>query len=163
MAGAEYSTHRMAIDYTNNFYLPAINAARRLRENDYALTREVTGWMNRMSDSWDKIAIKNVDIPDVGGTLFVGQKFPIKIDVVLGEINPNDVSVEIVSGKLNSQEQILQYEPSVAALIGGDNGVYTFSGEVTCGESGRFGITARIIPRNENLPHTIKPKMISWW
>lgn len=163
MAGAQYSTHRMAIDYTNKFYIPALSASRKLRENDYNLTREVTGWMKRMSESWDKIAIKNVDIPDVGGTLFVGQKFPIKIDVTLGEINPSDVAVEIVSGRLNSQEEILHYEPSAAALIGGDNGVYTFSGEVICTESGRFGITARIIPKNENLPHTIKPKMISWW
>ncbi|UCG62713.1 MAG: alpha-glucan family phosphorylase [Candidatus Zixiibacteriota bacterium] len=163
MAGEHYSTHRMAIDYTERFYLPAINAGRRLSENDFALTREVTGWMKRMSDSWDKIAIRNVDIPDIGGTLHVGQKFPIKIDVTLGEINPNDVTVEIVSGKLNSQEQILGYHPAAAALVGGDNGVYSFSGEVTCTESGRFGITARIIPKNENLPHTIKPKLISWW
>ena len=140
-----------------------INAGRKLSDNEFALTREVTGWMKRMSDSWDKIAIRNVDIPDIGGTLHVGQKFPIKIDVTLGEINPNDVTVEIVSGKLNSQEQILGYHPAAAALVGGDNGVYSFSGEVTCTESGRFGITARIIPKNENLPHTIKPKLISWW
>lgn len=163
MAGAEYSTHRMAIDYTDSFYLPALKASDRLRENGYALTREVTGWMKRMNSSWDRIAIKNVDIPDVGGTLFVGQKFPIKIDVALGEIRPEDVAVEIISGRLNSQEQILHYRPVVANLVGGDNGVFTFSGEVTCTESGRFGITARIIPRNDNLPHTIKPKMISWW
>jgi starch phosphorylase len=104
-----------------------------------------------------------VETPEVGGTLFVGQKFPIKIDVVLGEIKPEDVAVEIVAGKLNSQEQILEYDPAPAVLIGGDNGVYTFSGEVTCQESGRFGITARIIPKNDNLPHTIRPKMISWW
>ncbi len=163
MAGEHYSSHRMAIDYSRKFYLPAIQAGRKLSENEFTLTREVTGWMKRMSDSWDKIAIQNVDIPDVGGTLHVGQKFPIRIDVALGEINPNDVAVEIVSGKLNSQEQILSYKPAAAALVGGDNGVYSFSGEVICTESGRFGITARIVPKNENLPHTIKPKMISWW
>ncbi|UCE23581.1 MAG: alpha-glucan family phosphorylase [Candidatus Zixiibacteriota bacterium] len=163
MAGERFSTHRMAMDYTNRFYLPAIQAAHRLSEDDHRLTREVSGWVSRMSSSWEKITIKDVEIPEVGGTLFVGQKFPIKIDVVLGEIKPDDVAVEIVSGRLNSQEQILDYQPARASLIGGDNGIYTFSGEVTCTESGRFGITARIIPKNEHLPHTIKPKMISWW
>jgi len=163
MAGKNFSSHRMAIDYTERFYIPAIKSAWRLSENDYALARDVTSWVKRMSESWEKIAIKDVEIPDVGGTLFVGQKFPIKIDVVLGSIDPKDVAVEIVSGRLNSQEQILDYKPAVANLAGGENGVYTFSGEVTCTESGRFGITARIVPKNENLPHTIKPKLISWW
>ncbi|UCD64480.1 MAG: alpha-glucan family phosphorylase [Candidatus Zixiibacteriota bacterium] len=164
MAGERFSAHRMAMEYAERFYLPAINAAQKLRENDYQLTREVTGWVQRMSRSWDNIAIRNVDIPEVGGTLYVGQKFPIKIDVALGDINPDDVAVEIVSGRLNSQEQILDYKPARAVLAGGsENGVYTFAGEVTCTESGRFGITARVIPLNENLPHTIKPKLISWW
>ncbi len=163
MSGEHFSAHRMAMEYAEKFYIPAIDFAQKLRANDYGLTREVTGWVSRMSSSWDKISIKDVETPEVGGTLFVGQKFPIKIDVVLGEIKPEDVAVEIVAGRLNSQEQILDYDPAPATLSGGENGVYTFSGEVTCLESGRFGITARIIPKNHNLPHTIKPKMISWW
>ncbi|MEW6412382.1 MAG: alpha-glucan family phosphorylase [Candidatus Zixiibacteriota bacterium] len=163
MAGENFSTHRMAIEYVEKFYVPALGFAKKLRDNDYALTREVTGWMGRMNSSWDKITIKDVETPEVGGTLFVGQRFPIKIDVVLGEIRPEDVSVEVVAGKLNSQEQILDYQPQPTTFSGGENGVYSFTGEVVAMESGRFGITARIIPKNDNLPHTIKPKMISWW
>ena len=65
---------------------------------------------------------------------------------------------------------MLHYTPLPATLAanpqqdGASNkGTYTFTGEVTCNESGRFGITARIVPQNENLPHTLKPKLISWW
>jgi starch phosphorylase len=130
----------------------------------------VTAWLERMSSSWDKIAITDVEVPEMGPTLFVGQKFSITIKVFLGNITPDDVRVEVVSGKLNSQEQILDYIPLAASLAANphqdgatDNGTYIFTGEVICNESGRFGITARIVPKNENLPHTLKPKLISWW
>jgi len=166
MAGQLFSTGRMMIDYVHNTYLPAMDAAVRMQADDYQLTRDVTAWMDRMNRSWSQLAITGVDVPDVGGTLYVGQKFPITINVRLGEISPDDVQVQIVSGHLDSQEKIISGKPLAAVLNSdgnGQDGVYAFSGEVVCRESGRFGITARIIPQNEHMPHTIKPKLISWW
>jgi starch phosphorylase len=169
MAGVQFSAQRMLMDYADNFYIRAFDAAGKLQANNYKLTRDVTSWMDRMTGSWDKITIAAVDVPDPGATLQVGEKLPISIKVYLGDIKPDDIQVELVSGRLNSQEQILDYKPVAATLVDqvqqqdSQNGYFTFSGEVTCQQSGRFGITARIIPRNENLPHTFRPKMITWW
>lgn len=164
MAGMDFSSHRMLMDYTNHFYIKGLKAAAKLDTKDMALLKDVTGWINHMQSQWDKIHIEDVDIEDMSGTLYVGQKFPIKIKVALGDISPSDIEVQIISGRLDSQDQILGFEPlNASQLSDNSNGSYTFAGEVTCTESGRFGITARIIPINENLPHTIKPKMISWW
>jgi starch phosphorylase len=121
-----------------------------------------------MKEHWDKIDIYEVDIPELGPSLYVGQTFPISIKVFLGEITPEDVMVEVISGMLDSQEQIQGFAPVLANLNGtpepgSDPGHYIFTGEVTCNESGRFGITTRIVPKNDNLPHTIKPKLINWW
>lgn len=167
MAGERFSSQRMLKDYTRHFYLPAIEAGRKMRQDQHRLTRDTTNWVTRVGNSWDKIDIKNVDIPDLGATLYVGQKFPMTIEVFLGEIGPDDVEVQIVSGRLNSQEQIRDFQPAVTQPVNSgqpsNDGVYAFTGEVTCGESGRFGVTARIIPKNENMPHPFKPKLISWW
>ena len=164
MAGMDFSSHRMLMDYTNHFYIKGMDAATKLDTEDMALIKDVTGWIKHMQSQWDKIHIEDVDIEDMSGTLYVGQQFPIKIKVALGDISPHDIEVQIISGRLDSQDQILGFEPQNAVKIAENgNGSYTFAGEVTCTESGRFGITARIIPVNDNLPHTIKPKMISWW
>ncbi|HOP07065.1 MAG TPA: alpha-glucan family phosphorylase [candidate division Zixibacteria bacterium] len=166
MAGSRFSTQRMMVDYVRDTYRPAIEAAERMRANDFILTREVTKWLDKLNANWDKINIVDVSVPEVGGTLFVGQRFPLTIKVRLGEIAPSDVQIQIVSGRLNSQEQILHSQPIRATLdesAGSSDGVYAFTGEVICRESGRFGITARIVPENPNLPHTIKPKLIQWW
>ena len=163
-AGEKFSAHRMLMDYAREFYLPAIDAYRRLSADNYQLTRDVTAWMDRMNECWNNIKIEEVETPEVGANLHVGQRIPVNVKVYLGELSPDDITVEIVSGPLSSQEQISQFEPLRAELTGGgENGVWSFAGEITCTESGRVGVTARIIPHNENLPHTIKPKMISWW
>jgi starch phosphorylase len=164
--GERFSAQRMLMDYTNQFYIPALDAARNLRADEYKLTKEVTAWVERVSRSWDRIAIREIDFPNSGGTVQVGEQVEVSMKVDLGEISPNDVTVQIVSGQLNSQEQFLDSAPSAAQLNGspqGDKGVYGYRGEVTCYESGRLGITARVIPHNENLVHTFKPKLISWW
>ncbi len=166
MAGQLFSAHRMLMDYTHHFYIPAIKSRIKLEADSYALNKQVTAWMDRISRSWNDIAIGDVEMPDIGDTVFVGQRIPVRMKVHLGAITPDDVRVEIVSGRINSQDQLLDFAP-INAVIDPDaksqNGDYVYEGEVVCHESGRFGITARVIPKNENLHHTRKPKLISWW
>jgi starch phosphorylase len=170
MAGERFSAQWMLMNYTNQFYVPSMRSSIKMQENDYELTKQVNAWLDRMNKSWNKIEIKDVEVPELGPTLLVGQKFPITIKVSLGNITPDDVRVEIVSGKLSSQEQIQDYSPEAAVLAAtppqegaASDGIYTFTGEVICRKSGRFGITARVLPKNDNMPHTLKPKLIRWW
>lgn len=165
MAGQDYSTHRMLQDYTQKFYIPAFEYVEKLRENDFELTSRITSWLDKLHSNWDRIAITDVEVPEIGNTLEVGQRFPVKIKVNLGEVSPEDVEVQVIAGRLSSQEQLQDYTPMLASprSNGDEAGVYAFEGEVTCVQSGRFGISARIIPKNENMPHTLKPKLISWW
>ncbi|MCP4685504.1 MAG: glycosyltransferase family 1 protein [bacterium] len=166
-AGEDFSAHRMLKDYTEQFYIPAIDACRELSTDNFAQNRNLAAWLDRVSGSWDKIAISDIEIPGVGATAHVGETIRVNMKVQLGAITPDDVIVELVSGHLNSQEQFIEYAPTTAALNGeghdSEGGVYSYSGEVTCDESGRFGVTARVVPKNRHLLHSRKPKLISWW
>ncbi len=119
----------------------------------------------RMYQSWDRINIREIDFPGLEQTIHVGQTVKVVMKVELGSIDPNDIEVEVVSGHLNSQEQFLDLRPVAANLNGmpAEDGVYSYEASVSCHESGRFGITARVVPKNENLLHVRKPKLISWW
>lgn len=164
--GESFSAQRMLMDYTNRFYIPAIKASGKLKADDFALTKDVTAWIDRIGRNWERIAIRDIRFADIGSTVQVGEKVEVSMDVDLGEITPEDVTVEIVSGQLNSQEHFLSFSPSAARLNGsleGEPGLYTYFGEVSFHESGRLGITARVVPHNENLLHTCRPKLISWW
>ncbi|RKX26224.1 MAG: alpha-glucan phosphorylase [Candidatus Zixiibacteriota bacterium] len=168
MAGQRFSAQRMLMDYTNNCYIPAIDAANNLSNDNYSVGKELAAWIDRVSGSWDKIAISDIEFPEVSATVEVGERIKVMMKVNLGEIKPEDIAVEIVSGRLNSQEQFLDYSPQPAKFEGPSandesQDVYSYTGEVTCRESGRFGITARIVPDNEHLLKAFKPKLISWW
>jgi starch phosphorylase len=170
MAGQRFSAHRMLMDYTHHFYIPAVRTGDKMKADGFKLTKEVTAWVERIAGSWNEIAITDVEIPDLGETVYVGQKIPVRMKVHLGKITPDDVRVEVVSGRINAQDQLQNFMP-IRAEIESDqgeaesrrNGVYLYAGELECSESGRFGVTARVVPKNENLVHTRKPKLISWW
>ena len=170
MAGTKFSAQRMLMDYTNDYDGPAISTGEKLRGNSFQLNNEVAGWLDRVKASWDQVSISEVDIPELGKTVDVGQRVPVSLHVHLGALTPQDISVEIISGRLNSQNQLLNFAPVMANLSNGngptnpdESGTYLFTGEIICAESGRLGITARVVPKNENLVHVRKPKLIHWW
>ncbi|UCC44307.1 MAG: alpha-glucan family phosphorylase [Candidatus Zixiibacteriota bacterium] len=166
MAGERFSAQRMLMDYTNQFYIPALDSAAAMSDNGFALDREVTKWLDRVTASWDKISIIDISLPELGSVVQVGTRIPVKMKVKLGDLAPEDVAVEIVAGHLDSQERFTDFSPAMAGLNGSSpdaEGIYTYAGEVVCQKTGRFGISARVIPQNEHLLHTRRPKLINWW
>ena len=166
-AGESFSSQRMLMNYTDKFYLKAFEASGKLSKNNFELTRSVSKWTDRMAEHWESIEIRTVDMTIPEGELFVGQTIPVTIEVFLGEIDPDDVNIEIVAGRLASHEELTNFKPIQLSTNNSGkqlkNGAHSFKGEVTLSESGKFGISARVTPNNESLPHTIRPKMISWW
>ncbi|MBK7141508.1 MAG: alpha-glucan family phosphorylase [bacterium] len=168
MAGRVFSAARMTMEYTDNFYIPTMRKKEELSADHYAEARKLTSWLERVQGSWDKIQIRDIDMPELGQSVNIGQRIPVKLHVYLDGIKPQDVRVEVVAGRLTSQEQLVTFSPVEARLNGqasnppSDN-VFEYHGEVVCKESGRLGITARVVPRNEYLTDSPKPKMISWW
>jgi glycogen phosphorylase len=169
MAGEKFAAQRMLMDYANIFYVPAMRASRKLRADDFAVNKQVAAWIDRVSASWDSIAITDIELGETEALVHVGQTIPVKMKVRLGTLSPEDVQVEVVTGRLNSREEI-QTPSSASTSLNGSrpaegstDGTYTYHGEIICSESGRFGITARVIPKNDNLLHTKRPKLISYW
>ncbi|SYZ73458.1 Phosphorylase [Candidatus Zixiibacteriota bacterium] len=167
MAGKQFSSLRMVKDYSNMFYVPAIQAHDKFVQNNYAPAKSVAHWVNDLSARWDKIDIENIETPSMDISPKVGDRIPVTMRVALGEISPDDVTVEVLAGNLNSLEQMSNCESVVAAKLDGDvhlpSGQYLYKTEVVCKESGRFGIAGRVMPRNENLIHNRIPKLIKWW
>ena len=169
MAGEQFSAQRMLMDYANQFYVPAIGAARILRSDNFAVDRSVSTWMDKVAQSWEAIAITDIELGETDVTVHVGQRIPVKMKVRLGTLTPDDVQVEVVTGRLNSREEIQAPNAVLTSLNGSrppegsTEGTYTYKGEIICTESGRFGITARVLPKNEHLLHNKRPKLISYW
>jgi starch phosphorylase len=169
MAGKDFSSHRMVRDYANQSYIPAINAFNKFSADSYRLAKETAMWLKEISSRWDHIEIEQIDTPNLEVSPKVGDKIPVTMKIYLGEISPEDVNVEVIAGNLNSLEQMNKnkYESIIAGRVDGDislgPGRYLYQTEVICRESGRFGIAARITPKNVNMAHNKIPRLIKWW
>jgi len=163
MGGKDFSSHRMLREYCENFYIPAIQSYDNLHGDEYKLTREVTSWSKKIYDSWNKVVVSSLELPDLNGSAQVGQTMPVKVNVFLGDLQPDDVRVEVVRGSLNAQDQMINSETLTASLLESKpDGSHVYETDMVCTRSGRMGITARIIPHNNR--HLIKhnPRLITW-
>ncbi|MCX6827047.1 MAG: alpha-glucan family phosphorylase, partial [candidate division Zixibacteria bacterium] len=167
MAGGHFSSHRMVKNYTDQAYIPAINAYNKFSADNHTATKTIAKWQTELTAKWDQINIDNIETPAFENSPKVGDKIPVTLKVTLGDLKPDDLIIEIIGGNLNSLEQMNNYESVVAEKLGVDatlpRGQYLYKAEVVCKESGRFGIAARVMPRNPNLIHNKIPKLIKWW
>lgn len=167
MACGQFTSGRMVREYTERFYIPAINAHKINASDGYKTSKSIAKWRTYLTTNWERISVDEVLTPAMEESPKVGDIIPVTLKVTLGRISPEDITVEVIAGNLNSLEQMNNYEPVVASRMDGEgdpsNGQYMYRTEVACKESGRFGIAARILPQNESLIHNRIPKLIKWW
>jgi len=167
LVGTRFSSTRMVKDYVNQFYIPAMESHGKFAGDGFSRARSLAVWSRSVASNWENISIEEVETPSMEKSPKVGDRIPVTLRVMLGQISPDDVEVEVIAGNLNSIEQMDNYEPAKASRQEGGQdlpeGTHIYRGEVICRESGRFGIAARVLPRNENLIHNKIPRLIKWW
>ena len=84
----------------------------------------------------------------------VGDELQVRARVDLGELAPEDVSVEVVHGASPGDELtdiVIQDLEPAGIEPGGDSNVLDYAGSVRLERSGPFGYTVRIVPRHPLL------------
>jgi len=161
MAIAEFCSHKMVDEYARRFYQPAAKRFQILTQNEAAEAKRLRDHRERLNTHWSKI---NVHPPakESEGPFRVGEKLTITAAVHLGELLPDDVDVELYYGHPKSLEMLKNgvREPMFMTEARG-NGDYLYNCIVTCNASGRFGFTARITPRGDDLTK-FSPGLITW-
>ena len=146
-------------------YVPAMNAYNKFTANSFSVAKDTARWQTEMSAKWEQTSINSVETPTLEPK--VGDRIPVTMKVSLGDIGPENVNIEVIAGNMNSLEQMSNYDSVTATKVDSDislgRGQHLYKAEVICKESGRFGIKARIMPRNDNLIHNRIPKLIRWW
>ena len=161
MAMQEFCAHCMLERYQKKFYHPAADQYGLLIQNEADEAKKHYAQRERLGKLWDNIRIE-APVRAVDGPFRVGESFGVTVDVYLGQLEPEEVDVELYYGTLKTVE-ILEdgnVRPMAVAMDRG-NGTYRYSCEVECGYSGRFGFTARVTAKGD---HWLKfnPKFLTW-
>ena len=166
-----FNTHRMVREYTERFYVPAATRYRRLVADDFARAQALAQWRERVQRAWPQVRIHKVE-DQRSSDLEVGHKFRVQAWVELGELSPEEVGVELYSGRVNADGEIVDagvqpmapIEPTRLSPAGGEaRAVYLFAGETLplC-HTGLHGYTVRVRPRHPDLAVPWLPGLITW-
>ena len=156
--GPKVLATRMVSDYVRQLYAPAAANARRLDGEDgepYAKARELAAWKERVREAWPEVRVEHVEAFGVGDAPEVGNRLTVRGYLALGTLEPQDVEVQLVHGRVDSEDCLV--EPTITTLVPAEpyeGGRHRYDGEVDLGRSGPFGYTMRVVPANPMLVAT---------
>jgi starch phosphorylase len=164
--GPRVQASRMVRDYVTGLYVPGARASRLLTaEQDgssFAAARELAAWKHRVSMAWDEVRIEHVEADD--GRRGPGDALLVRASVALGKLSPADVAVEVVCGRVDSGDEIVEPVASGMSLdeASGDAGTARYEGRADLRRPGPFGYTVRVVPRHPLLASSAELGLVTF-
>ncbi len=149
--GPKVLARRMVVDYVERLYVPAAASSRALN-GDYDGAKRLAAWKQRVREDWPAVRVEHVESSGVEDLVEVGETMSVRAFVALGELTPDDVDVQVVHGRVQDEDNLV--DPQVSSLSLGESfegGRHRFDGDVSLATTGAFGYTVRILPRNPHL------------
>ncbi len=162
MGIGEFSSHRMVKSYNDKFYEPAIKSFEKLETNSAALAKTLAAKKQLYRDKLSEIKVSYPTAVSKPEKLYVGDDVEVLVDVELGSIKPEDITIEIYYGPVNNRHNVIVSNTKPMRIKkdhGG--GKYTYTVNLSCEKSGRFGVTARAVPSGAEWKNCM-PGFIVW-
>jgi starch phosphorylase len=156
-----FNTRRMVQEYAELFYLPTYERFEALTTPDMTAGIDFAEWRKRLETSWRGIRVTSVEIPKK--SVKVGNQMEVHADVVLGNLKPEDVRVQLYFGPLNTDGSISDEGNAIDMAVQEEaDGHYKYVAQVSYNTSGDRGISVRVVPKHEYLPSPFQPGLIAW-
>ncbi|MCR4316177.1 MAG: alpha-glucan family phosphorylase [Planctomycetes bacterium] len=172
-----FTTDRMVREYTERFYVPAASTLHSLSANAHAAAKALALWKQFVRKNWTNVEIDTVGavtpdgerLPnpgthfDIDVSLEVGGNVRVEAIVRLGDIPPESVVVHVVTGPLDIHDRFESFsaiEMSFAQSV--EKSRHLFRAEIPCFQSGKYGYTIRVLPRNQEIINLFEMGLIKW-
>jgi len=159
--GREMNSHRMLIEYSEHFYLPALEKARAFAAEEYASARAIAAYLQRLKKSWAQVKVESLTVPEQ--TMYkIADKVEVSARINLGGLSPQEVRVELYFGSISSSGTI-ENAGSVEMIPQSDGrSAVEYRGQIECAVTGRQGYTVRLLPKHPALIHPYVPGYLRW-
>ena len=127
--------------------------------DDYARARELAAWKTRVRAAFGQVTVEHVDSLGMSDEPQIGDELRVSAYVSLGDLQPADVCVQAVYGRVSAtpagsleEDRLLDtatLELAPAEDLG--DGRWQFTGSLVIDRSGAFGYSVRVLPQHELL------------
>ncbi|MFO7447506.1 MAG: alpha-glucan family phosphorylase [Ignavibacteriaceae bacterium] len=162
--GPIFNTHRMVQEYFEKYYKPSFENRAVLLEKEWSKAKELASWKENIINSWSSISVVNIETEGDIKKVYVGEEIPVKAEINLGNLQPDDIEVQLYYGPVDKQDEpqlnktsVMKPNPKL-----NQNGFYSYSGKIISEKSGQQGYTIRILPKHPLLIHPLELGVIYW-
>ncbi len=162
MLAPYFNTNRMVQEYAEQYYLRAHQRSIRLTDDGLREAKALAAQTLRWREHWGRVVIEHVEA-ESHLPLPVRHGLPIEAIVHLGELTPQEVSVEVYSGRVTANGDLTEGR-AVAMDYEADlgNGRHRYRTLLVPDQSGRRGFAVRVLPKDDRLANPVVPGLITW-
>ncbi|WP_200305598.1 alpha-glucan family phosphorylase [Streptomyces adelaidensis] len=150
--GPKVLAGRMVREYVERLYAPAARAHRSLTPD---VARESAQWKAKVRGSWHRVTVDHVETSaaPTSTAAELGATLVLRVRVGLGDLAPDDVEVQAVSGRVDLEDRITDatHAPLKPASGPDEEGRWLYEGPLALDRTGSFGYTVRILPAHRLL------------
>jgi starch phosphorylase len=148
--GPKVLASRMVRDYVTLLYTPAAASSHAIDATPGA-AQSLANWKRRVRSAWPGVVVDHVESIS-GDAVEVGTKIQVKALVHLGELTPDDVEVQLVTGRVDGEDGLRETRVTPFPTgVDQPGGLRRYEGEVEAQRSGAIGYTVRVVPSHPEL------------
>ena len=149
-----FSTNRAVREYTQDYYLPAAAAYRERASGNGELGAAIASWRRSLDVHWHELRFGRVDVESRDG------QHAFAVDLHLGELDPEDVRVELYAAGAHGAEPVREVMQAAAGTPG-ERGLIRYEASVSATRAaGEF--TARVLPHHAGVSVPLEAPYILW-
>ncbi|MBV2358060.1 glycosyltransferase family 1 protein [Streptomyces sp. J2-1] len=158
--GPKVLAGRMVREYVERLYAPAARSHRALTPDTAA---ELADWKARVRAAWPGVSVDHVETTATTVTAELGGTVGLRVRVALGDLGPDDVEVQAVSGRVDGEDRItdaavVPLKPTGAPDLEGRR---VYEGHLALDRTGPYGYTVRILPTHRLLSAPAEPGLVT--
>jgi len=143
-----FNAQRMLEDYTTRLYRPANAAFNQMCIGGFALAKQRANWDNVVQGVWDRVQIREAGTVEPVKELTSGEAVAVSAVVDLAGLEPKDVRVEVVVGRVSADGQLEDTRVSLLEPTGTKDGLHVFARRLVPERMGRLGYAYRVSPNH---------------
>jgi phosphorylase/glycogen(starch) synthase len=159
-----FNSERMVSEYYHQMYVPTAKRNQEMTRDSYKLAKEIADWKLKIPMRFSSLKFLNVSVEGIhGDTMIVEQPLMINASIDPGKLEPDEILVELVIGKVEGQRFVgdLACVP-LEITHTSEDGILTFSVEYKVKQNGTYNYGVRVVPYNRRLPYKHEAGMILW-
>jgi starch phosphorylase len=146
-----FNCQRMIDEYSSQLYEPAFRAHEAVARDNFQAPRERVKWTRGVVEKWPNVAfVDSANGPET--PVLTGSPVPLRAAVELAGLQPQDVRVEAIVGRVGADGELEETQVLTLAPLEQRGTVYLFGRDFAPFATGRLGYSFRISPNHSDDP-----------